>query len=126
ARSYKSAREGSLFHDNVPVKVYDALIEAVHKHLPTNHRYLALRRKALKIDNVHMYDTYAPMVAGIEKHHTWDQAARAVTDALSPLGDEYCRALHDGLTKRRWSDRYPNVGKSSGAFSSGGFDGPPY
>ena len=64
-RGYSSARESSLFHDNVPVSVYDSLIEAVHKHLPTNHRYLALRRKALKIPDVHMYDTYVPMVAGV-------------------------------------------------------------
>jgi oligoendopeptidase F len=75
---------------------------------------------------VHRYDTYAPIVSGIEKHHTWEQAAKVVTDALAPLGDEYCKALHEGLTTARWSDRYPNAGKSSGAFSSGGFDGPPY
>jgi oligoendopeptidase F len=126
ARNYPSAREASLFHDNVPVKVYDALIDAVHKHLPTNHRYLALRKRALKIDAVHMYDTYAPIVGGIEKHHTWEQAAKVVTDALEPLGSDYCSALYDGLTKGRWSDRYPNAGKTSGAFSSGGYDGPPY
>ena len=127
ARSYKSARESSLFQDNVPVKVYDALIDAVHKHLPTNHRYLALRGKALGLkDGVHMYDTYAPIVSGIEKHHTWEQAAKTVVDALEPLGQEYCRALYEGLNKGRWSDRYPNAGKTSGAFSSGGFDGPPY
>ena len=98
----------------------------MHKHLPTNHRYLALRRKALKIADVRMYDNYAPMVPGVTMRHTWEEAAKIVTDALAPLGDEYCRALHDGLTKARWSDRYPNLGKSSGAFSSGGFDTPPY
>ncbi|HUO09515.1 MAG TPA: oligoendopeptidase F [Phycisphaerae bacterium] len=125
-RNYPSARESSLFHDNVPVGVYDSLIAAVHKHLPTNHRYLAIRKRALKIADVHMYDTYVPIVSGVEMRHTWEQAARVVTDALAPLGDEYCRALHEGLTSGRWSDRYPNAGKSSGAFSSGGFDGPPY
>ena len=119
-------REGSLFHDNVPVAVYDSLIEAVHKHLPTNHRYLALRRKALKIPDVRMYDTYVPMVSGVDKHTSWEEAAKTVCDALAPLGEEYTRALYEGLTKGRWSDRYPNKGKSSGAFSSGGFDGPPY
>ena len=82
ARKYTSAREGSLFHDNVPVGVYDALIEAVHKHLPTNHRYLALRRRALKIPDVHMYDTYVPMVSGIKTHYTWEQASSAVVAAI--------------------------------------------
>jgi oligoendopeptidase F len=125
-RNYPSAREGSLFQDNVPVAVYDALIDAVHKHLPTNHRYLALRRRALKIADVRMYDTYVPIVSGIDKHHTWEQAVQVVTDALAPLGGEYTAALKAGLTTGRWSDRYPNAGKSSGAFSAGGFEGPPY
>lgn len=125
-RGYPSAREGSLFHDNVPVAVYDSLIEAVHKHLPTNHRYLALRRRALKIPDVHMYDTYVPMVSGVEKVTPWEEAAKTVCEALAPLGEEYTKALYGGLTTGRWSDRYPNAGKSSGAFSSGGFDGPPY
>jgi oligoendopeptidase F len=126
ARNYASARESSLFQDNVPVAVYDSLIAAVHKHLPTNHRYLALRKRALKIPDVRMYDTYAPIVSGVHTHYTWEQAAQTVTDALAPLGSEYTKALHEGLTTARWSDRYPNAGKSSGAFSSGGFDGPPY
>ena len=73
-----------------------------------------------------MYDTYVPIVSGIQKRHTWEQAVKAVTEALAPLGDEYCKTLSEGLTMGRWSDRYPNAGKTSGAFSSGGFDGPPY
>jgi oligoendopeptidase F len=126
ARKYPNAREGSLFHDNVPVSVYDALIEAVHKHLPTNHRYLALRRKALKIPDVRMYDTYVPIVSGIKTNYTWEQASATVCDALAPLGESYTKTLREGLGKGRWSDRYPNAGKRSGAFSAGGFDGPPY
>jgi oligoendopeptidase F len=119
ARNHPSARESSLFQDNMPVAVYDSLIEAVH-------RYLALRRKALKLSEVHAYDTMVPIVSGMHTHNTWDDAVKKVTNALEPLGDQYCRALHEGLTTARWSDRYPNAGKSSGAFSSGGFDGPPY
>ncbi len=126
ARNYPSARDVSLFADNVPAAVYDSLIAAVHKHLPTNHRYLALRKKALKLDAVHMYDVYAPMVPGVKTHYTWEQAANTVADALAPLGTQYTNALREGLTTGRWSDRYPNKNKSSGAFSSGGFDGPPY
>jgi oligoendopeptidase F len=126
ARNYPSAREASLFADNVPPAVYDSLIEAVHKHLPTNHRYLALRKKALALDSVHMYDVYAPLVSGVKTHYTWDQAAHTVADALAPLGQQYTSALREGLTTGRWSDRYPNKNKSSGAFSAGGFDGPPY
>jgi oligoendopeptidase F len=126
ARNHPSARESSLFQDNMPVAVYDSLIKAVHRHLPTNHRYLALRRKALKIADVHAYDQAVPIVSGVHTHNTWDDAVKKVIDALQPLGDQYCHALHAGLTTERWSDRYPNAGKSSGAFSSGGYDGPPY
>ena len=126
ARKYAAARESSLFADNVPAGVYDALLVAVHKHLPVNHRYLALRKRVLKVADVHMYDTYVPMVAGIKTHYTWEQAAETVCAALAPLGADYCKTLRDGLSSGRWSDRYPNSGKASGAFSSGGFDGPPY
>ncbi len=126
ARKYPTAREGSLFSDNVPVAVYDSLIAAVHKHLPTNHRYLALRRKALKLPDVRMYDTYVPIVSGIKTNYTWEQASTTVCDALAPLGESYTKTLREGLGKGRWSDRYPNAGKRSGAFSAGGFDGPPY
>ncbi len=90
----------SLFEDNVPATVYDSLIAAVHKHLPTNHRYLALRRRALKIPDVRMYDTYAPIVSGVHTHNTWEQAAKTVTDALAPLGDEYCRSPPRGIDYR--------------------------
>lgn len=126
ARNYKSALEASLFHDNVPVRVYDNLIRSVHRHLPTLHRYYELRRTRLKLKDIHHYDTYVPIVSGIEKHHTWDEAVKLVTDALEPMGDEYCRELHRGLTTARWCDRYANQGKQSGAFSSGSYDAEPF
>lgn len=129
ARGYPSARQSSLFHDNVPVAVYDSLIAAVRKHLPTNHRYLALRGRALKIppkSGVRMYDTYVPIVPGARALHPWDTAVKTVVEALAPLGDAYCKTLSAGLTTGRWCDRYPNQGKASGAFSSGGYDGQPY
>src|SRR5258706_1992805 len=126
ARNYKSAREGALFADNVPISVYDNLIESVHANLPALYRYYDLRKRAMKLKEIHQYDTYVPILSNLEKRHTWDQAVKVVIEALQPLGDEYCRTLHAGLTKERWSDRYPNAGKQSGAFSYGTFDGAPY
>jgi oligoendopeptidase F len=126
ARNYPSALESALFDDNVPIRVYDNLIDSVHKHLPDVYRYYKLRKRKMKLASIHQYDTYVPILADMQKHHTWDQAVTTVVDALEPLGDEYCSALHDGMTKGRWCDRYPNQGKQSGAFSSGSFDGPPY
>jgi oligoendopeptidase F len=126
ARKYSSALEAALFPDRVPVAVYDNLIASVRRSLPALYRYLELRRRKLKLKDIHHYDTYVPIVAGLEKRHTWDQAVRLVVESLAPLGDEYCRELHRGLSSGRWCDRYPNQGKSSGAFSSGGYDGQPY
>lgn len=126
ARNYPSALESALFPDKVPVAVYDNLIASIHRHLPALYRYYELRRRKMKLKDIHHYDTYVPILADLEKRHTWDQAVKAIIDALEPLGDEYARALHQGLTSQRWADRYPNQGKQSGAFSSGGYDGYPY
>jgi oligoendopeptidase F len=80
----------------------------------------------MKLDDIHHYDTYVPILSDLEKEHTWDQAVNVVMDSLCPLGDEYCRELRRGLTEARWCDRYPNAGKQSGAFSYGTYDGAPY
>ena len=126
ARKYDSALSAALFQDNVPATVYDNLIAAVRHNLPAVHRYYELRRRRMGLKTIHHYDTYVPILSNLEKRHTWDQAVETVVKSLEPLGDEYCGALHNGLTGGRWADRYPNQGKQSGAFSSGTFDGAPY
>lgn len=125
ARGYTSALDAALFPDNVPKSVYDNLIAAVHKHLPAVHRYFDLRRRKMKLADIHHYDTYVPILSDLDTRYTWDQAVQTVIDALQPLGSDYCAVLSKGL-KGRWCDRYPNVGKQSGAFSSGAYDGQPY
>jgi oligoendopeptidase F len=126
ARHYPSAREAALFRDDVPVAVYDNLIASVRSQLPALFRYYDLRKRVLQLDEIHAYDTAVPIVPKIETHVTFDQAADKVLAALEPLGSEYCAALADGLRGGRWCDRYENKGKRSGAFSSGGYSGPPY
>jgi oligoendopeptidase F len=126
ARGYKGALDSALFADNVPQAVYDNLIASVRRGLPAVHRYYALRQRAMKLRDVHHYDTYVSIIPDAERKHTWDQAVKAVTDAVSPLGEEYTRELARGLTEGRWCDRYPNAGKQSGAFSYGTFDGAPF
>ena len=125
AREYPSALEAALYQDNVPVSVYDNLIEAVHKNLPTLYRYYDVRRRKMKLKDIHHYDTYVPILSDIDKKHTWAQAVKVIIEALQPLGSDYCQVLEKGLSGR-WCDRYPNRGKQSGAFSSGSFDGDPY
>jgi len=125
ARNFPSALEASLFPDQVPVAVYDNLIDTVHQHLPSLYRYYDVRRRKMKLREIHHYDTYVPILSDLETKHTWDQAVKLVIDALEPLGSDYCAALEAGL-KGRWCDRYENKGKQSGAFSAGSFDGDPY
>src|SRR5690606_13103069 len=96
-RGYDSALHQALYADNVPQSVYDNLIETVHKHLPAVHRYFDLRKRKMKLKEIHHYDTYVPILSQIKKRHTWDEAVEAIMDAMIPLGDEYCSVLEKGL-----------------------------
>src|SRR4029078_2664337 len=125
ARNYPSALEASLFHDKVPASVVDNLVESVHRHLGSLYRYYDLRRRKMRLRDIHHYDTYVPILNELKTRHTWDQAVKLVISAIEPLGSEYCGVLETGL-KGRWSDRYPNQGKQSGAFSSGSYHGDPF
>ena len=126
ARGYPSAIESALFADNVPLKVYDNLISAVRSRTDVIGRYLELRRRKMRLKELHHYDTYVPILSGLDQKRSWRQAVETVLRSLEPLGEEYCRVLRGGLTDGRWCDRYPNRGKQSGAFSCGTFDGAPY
>jgi oligoendopeptidase F len=126
ARHYSSALEGALFPDDVPVAVYDGLIQSVRANLKPLFGYFDLRRRALDLRELHHYDTYVPLVPEIETRFTFDQAVETVLDALAPLGNEYVDVLAKGLRSGRWCDRYETKGKRSGAFSSGSYGAPPY
>ena len=125
ARGYNSALEAALYPDNVPVSVYDSLVKAVRDALPAQHHYYDLRRQKMKLKEIHHYDTYVPILAELDTRRTWKQAVDTVIASLEPLGSTYCGILEKGL-RGRWCDRYPNIGKQSGAFSCGSFDGDPY
>ena len=126
ARNFNSCLEQALFADNVPTSVYDSLIEAVHNNLDTVYRYLELRRKALRVKDLRFYDNYVPIVRSAPWKKKFDDAVSMVMESLAPLGPQYCNALEKGLRSGRWVDRYENRGKRSGAFSAGGYTGPPY
>ena len=126
ARNYPSALQAALFADNVPVNVYTNLIKTVRANIETVYRYLALRKRVLKLKQLRHFDTYCPLVDLPKVQISYEKAAQLVCDAVSPLGDEYTATLRNGLINARWVDRYENKGKRSGAFSAGGFSGPPY
>lgn len=125
ARNYPSAIEASLDDDRVPLKVYDSLIETVHEFLPQMHRYVQLRRKALKLNELHMYDIYVPIVPEINMTIPYEEAKKMVIEGLRPLGREYIHILEEGFEKK-WIDVYENEGKTSGAYSWGTYRSHPF
>jgi oligoendopeptidase F len=125
ARGFASSRAASLFPDNVPDSVYDNLIAAVHEELPALHRYYALRKRILGVEELRHYDVYVPLIGSIETDYTFRQAVDTVIEAVQPLGKEYVSILQAGLLGG-WVDKYENRGKRSGAFSAGSYAGDPY
>lgn len=125
ARKYPSAREASLDQDNVPVEVYDRLIESVHNHLDLMYRYMAIRKKLLGLTELHFYDIYTPLVPEYKMEVPYAKAQEMVLNALRPLGAEYIARLQEGFTNG-WIDVYENEGKTSGAYSWGAYDTNPY
>lgn len=125
ARHYDSTIQASLDATEVPVPVYMNLIEAVHNNLDKMYRYVALRKKLLGVDKLHMYDVYTPIVADADQAITYEQAKETVLEALQVLGDDYVDLLKEGFSNR-WIDVYENVGKRSGAYSSGNSRPHPY
>ena len=118
ARKYGSAREVAMDRTNVPVSVYDNLIEAVHQNMDKMHRYVRLRKKLLGVDELHFYDVYTPLLKDEPAKIPFAQAKQTVYDALYPLGDGYRAILKEGF-ENRWIDVYENQGKRGGAYSAG-------
>ena len=118
ARKYGSAREAAMDRTNVPVSVYDNLIEAVHQNMDKMHRYVRLRKKLLGVDELHFYDVYTPLLKDELAKIPFAQAKQTVYDALYPLGDGYRAILKEGF-ENRWIDVYENQGKRGGAYSAG-------
>ena len=125
ARHYDSTIQASLDATEVPVPVYMNLIEAVHNNLDKMYRYVALRKKLLGVDELHMYDVYTPIVADADQAITYEQAKETVLEALQVLGEDYVDLLKEGFSNR-WIDVYENVGKRGGAYSSGNSRPHPY
>lgn len=118
ARRHASALESALFPYNIPTDVFHRLIDTFRQHLPTWHRYWAIRRRALGVETLHPYDIWAPLTAN-RPHIPYLQAVDWISDGLAPLGEDYVAALRRGCLEERWVDIYPNKGKRQGAFSSG-------
>ena len=125
ARKYDSARAMALADDDIPLSVYDNLIDTVHAYLPLLHRYVSIRKKMLGVEELHMYDLYTPLVPDADEKIPFDTAKETVKKALAVLGDDYSKALDYGLSAG-WIDVYENEGKRGGAYSWGSYGVHPF
>ncbi len=124
-RKYGSALEASLDSDNIPLEVYENTVGTVNDNLDALHRYVSLRKKALNVNELHMYDLYCPLVKELEERIPYEKALEQVREGLKPLGEEYLQILDEGFRKG-WIDVYENRGKRSGAYSWGTYGVHPY
>lgn len=125
-RKYNTTLDAYLSPYKISTNVYDNLIAAVNKHLPSLHKYIEIKKNTLAIDDFKMYDIYKPLVKPADFNYSFEDTVDLITEALKPLGDEYVSILRDGLLNERWVDVYENAGKTSGAFSFGSYDSLPY
>lgn len=124
-RHYASAKDAALSENHIPDKVYDVLIDEVHRNLPLLHRYVKLRGEVLNLDKVHMYDLYTPIVKESNLSFTYPEAQAKALEALQVYGDDYLQHVQEAFDNR-WIDVVENKGKRTGAYSSGGYDTDPY
>ncbi|MBS0649996.1 MAG: oligoendopeptidase F [Parachlamydiales bacterium] len=126
ARKFSSCLEAALFPHQIDTSVYTALIQAVRKHLPSLHHYVSVRKKLMGVPELHLYDLYAPLVNDVDMGMSYPEASQQIIDSVAILGKSYQESLRKGLTSERWVDRYENIRKRSGAYSSGCYDSMPY
>ena len=124
-RNYDNAIEASLYHDELNIDIHDNLVSVIRDKIDVLHRYYGLKKKVLKLDELHLYDVYANLVNNDNFKYPFDKAKEKVISALSILGDEYINILKKGITDR-WIDVYPNKAKRSGGYSGGSYDTYPY
>ncbi|MDD2942004.1 MAG: oligoendopeptidase F [bacterium] len=125
-KGYPSALEASLFVDDIELAVHANLIKTVSANLEPLHRYYELRKRILGLEKQSLYDTYVPLVADVHTSIPYESAVEILCQAAHPLGEEYTREMRQGLTADRWVDRQENIGKRSGAYSSGCYGTHPY
>lgn len=126
ARKFPSCLEAALFPHQIEKEVYENLIASVRARLPLMHEYISLRKKLLKLPDIHVYDLYVPLVEEAEANMDYQEARDAVIASVAPLGENYQSSLKKGLLEDRWVDPFENMRKRSGAYSSGCYDSMPY
>ncbi len=124
-RHYENSLAMSMAGEHIPGSVYQNLIDTVHEYMPVMYRYVKLRKRLLKLEELHYYDLYAPLVSGSDRTYSYEDAKKMVLDTVASLGQEYQDTVRSAFDER-WLDVYPNKGKSGGAYSSGTYHSYPY
>ena len=119
SRKYASSLEAALAENEIPVEVYNNLIDAVHQNFPAFYKYIDLRKRVMGLDKLHFWDVYTPLVDDVDMKFTYEEACDLIVKALAPMGEEYVNLVKKGL-ESRWVDVYETPGKRSGAYSAGG------
>ena len=119
SRKYESSLEAALAENEIPVEVYNNLIDAVHQNFPAFYKYVDLRKRVMGLDELHFWDVYTPLVDDVDMKFTYEEACDLIVKALAPMGEEYVNLVKKGL-ESRWVDVYETPGKRSGAYSAGG------
>ena len=119
SRKYASSLEAALAENEIPVEVYNNLIDAVHQNFPAFYKYVDLRKRVMGLDDLHFWDVYTPLVDDVDMKFTYEEACDLIVKALAPMGEEYVSLVKKGL-ESRWVDVYETPGKRSGAYSAGG------
>ena len=124
-RKFNSTIEWCLYHDELDETIYNNLIDTVSNNMDILFKYYKLKKEVLKLDELHLYDIYTPIVENFEKKYPFDDAKEIVLNALSVLGEDYINILKQGY-KDRWIDVYPTKAKRTGGYSGGSYDTNPY
>lgn len=124
-RNYNSSREASLDENNISLSVYDNLISSIHDNLDSMYKYMEIRKRALGVEELHMYDLYTPIVKDVDFKIPYAEGVELIKKGLAPLGEEYMEVVEEGFNSR-WIDVYENRGKRSGAYSGGSYDSKPF
>ncbi|MCB2360390.1 oligoendopeptidase F [Clostridium estertheticum] len=124
-RNYSCALESSLKPNNIPVKVYDNVVDTINKNLSSLHKYVSIKKKLLGLNEMHMYDLYVPIIDAEENHIEYEDAVKIALEGIKPLGQEYLDIFKEGINEG-WVDVFQNKGKRSGAYSWGCYDSMPY
>ena len=119
SRKYASSLEAALAENEIPVEVYNNLIDAVHQNFPAFYKYVDLRKRVMGLDELHFWDVYTPLIDDVDMKFTYEEACDLIVKALAPMGEEYVNLVKKGL-ESRWVDVYETPGKRSGAYSAGG------